>query len=176
MEELIFDDRRVSATPYTLPESYAKVTMERIVSQGELESNIDYLVGRTVRKGKSNRATASSPGKVLLSDGRVSFWAPVPDGGWMKFFEGRDGSGHFFLLGVTVVRDAGSPYGVTILPVTRSIPADYLPRALKADLGDIARRGEHFRTQGLWHPPVWFVNVRVEKAEVRRDRGDVRGN
>ncbi len=176
MEELIFDERRVAAGPYTIPESYAKITMERIVSQGDLESNADYLVASTVPDGNKDGAAVSSSGKVLLSDGRVSFWVPVPDGEWMKFFEGRDGSGHFFLLGVTVEVDPGSPYGVTLLPVTRSVPADYMPRAARADLGDIARRGEHYRTRGLWHPPVWFVNVRVEKAESRRDRGDVRGD
>lgn len=177
MEEIIFDERRVAAGPYTIPESYAKITMERIVNQGELESNIEYLLGRAAGKVKQGRhAAASYAGKALISDGKVSFWVSVPDGEWMKFFDGRNGSGHFFLLGVTVMKDPSSPYGVTILPVTGSISADYLPRAVQADLGDIARRGEYYRTRGLWYPPVWFVKVRVEKAEARRDRDDVRAN
>ncbi len=176
MEEVLFDEKSVPVNPYTIPEAYGRITMERIINQEGLESNIDVLLGLVAdRETGGRRGAPVSAGKALLSDGKISFWVNAPDGEWMELFKQRLKSGHYFLMGVVVVKDTGSPYGVTLMPMIRPVGPDYVPRILRADLGDIVRRDEYFRTRGLWRPPVWFVNVKVESAEGRSGRRDIRG-
>jgi hypothetical protein len=175
LDEIFFSGKGKAVVPYALPEAYARVSMERIINQGLLENNIDVLVRRAVRaapdRGTSPRAGA---GRVLISDGKVSFWMDVPDGEFMDYFENRQKAGSQVLIGVMVKKDPGATYGVSLVPRLRGLAGDLVPQSVRAGLGDIVKRADYYTTRGVSYPPVWFITVKVESAERARAKGDVR--
>lgn len=175
LNELFFSEKGKAVTPYVLPEEYARITMERVINKGPLENNIEELVRRAARTAPGREiAPGSGKGRVLVSDGRVSFWLDVPDGEFMDYFENRQKEGSMVLIGVMVKKDPNATYGVTLVPKLRGLSGDLIPQSLRAGLGDIVRRADYYTTKGLSHPPVWFVMVKVESAERARPRDDVR--
>jgi hypothetical protein len=176
LDEMFFSEKGRFVAPYTLPESYARIAMARIINQGLLESNIDTLVRRLVTGTAGDRAiaTVGRAGRVLVSDGKVSFWMNVPDNGFMDYFENRQKAGAMVLIGVAVKKDPGATYGVSLIPKMRGIGTDLVPLSLRAGLGDIVKRADYYTTRGVTFPPVWFISVRVESAERARAKDDVR--
>ena len=161
--------------PYALPEAYARITMERIINKGPLENNIEELVRRAAGAAPGRgTAPVAGKGRVLVSDGKVSFWIDVPDGEFMDYFEDGQKSGAMVLLGVMVKKDPNATYGVSLVPKLRGLSGDLVPQSLRAGLGDIVRRADYYTTKGLSYPPVWFVSVKVESAERARQRDDIR--
>jgi hypothetical protein len=176
LEEVFISEKKGLPTPYDLPQVYSRITMDRVINQEQLESNVDLLVKRGMTAGKTRKGTrAVSAGKALISDGKISFWVSAPSEDFIKYFIDRQDAGLAFPLGVMVKKDVNSAYGVSLVPVIKGIGSDYLPQCLKASLSDIVRRGEYYSTSGLSFPPVWFVDVKVENSERSRGGSDIRG-
>ncbi len=175
LDELFFSEPGKTVAPYDLTDAYARITMERIINKGPLENNIGELVRRAAGAAPGRGVQpAAWKGRVLVSDGTVSFWMNVPDGEFMDFFENRQKAGSLILLGVMVKKDPNATYGVSLVPKLRGLSGDLVPQSLRAGLGDIVRRADYYTTKGLSYPPVWFVSVKVETAERARPRDDVR--
>ncbi len=175
LEEIFISEKKATPVPYALPQTYTRVTMDRIINQDNLEDNIDILIKRGITKSSGRKASVPAAGKALVSDGTISFWVTVPDNGFIDFFIERQKTGFVFPLGVMVKKDASSAYGVSLVPVIKSLGSDYLPACIKANLGDIVKRSDYYSTRGLSFPPVWFVDVKVERAEKSRGNSDIRG-
>lgn len=176
IEEIISNGRREPATPYTMEDAYGRNTMERIINRDPLESNVGLLLGRMAKKGRGRApADPAAAGRALISDGAVSFWVAAPSPEFTDYFISAQRSGTVVSIGVSVRKDAGSPYGISLQPVVKGIAAEYLPGIATVRLGDLARRGDYYAAHGLSRPPVWFVRVTVDRAEKSRGREDVRG-
>ncbi len=93
----------------------------------------------------------------------------------MNYFLEKQRTGHVNPLGVTVKKDPGSAYGITLVPTVKDLTADYIPRCLATGLGDIVKRSDYYATRGLMYPPVWFVNLKIDNAERVRGGRDIRG-
>lgn len=176
LDELFISEKKGDPTPYELPQAYSRLTREQIINQEPLENNVDRLVKRGMTGGTVRKGTAIvSAGKALISDGKVSFWVSAPSENFIAYFIDRQDAGLVFPLGVMVKKDAGSAYGVSLVPVIKGIGSEYLPQCLRASLSDIVRRGEYYSTNGLSFPPVWFVDVKVENSQRSRGGSDIRG-
>jgi hypothetical protein len=175
-DEVFYEGKKFSVTPYTLPQGYTQITMERIINQEEWESNIGRLVPAVSKKGSGRRTAGRTlSGKALVSDGKISLWIMVHDDDFMNYFLDKQKTGHVSPIGVIVKKDPGSPYGITLVPAVKELTADYIPRCLATGLGDIVKRSEYYSTRGLMYPPVWFVNVKIDNAEKIRGSKDIRG-
>ena len=176
LEEIFFSerDKARAITPYGLPDAFVRITMERIINQGPLESNLDVLVRRSALPSSDRGPSRAAAGRVLASDGKVSFWMDVPDGAFMEYFESRQKAGSMVLLGVTVKKNPASTYGVSLVPRVRGLSGDLVPQSLRAGLADIVKKPDYYSTRGVSYPPVWFVSVRIESAERGRPREDIR--
>jgi hypothetical protein len=174
LEEIFYSGKGTAATPYALPDAYARITMERIINQGPLESNLDALVRRAMRAAPGRGAVRAAAGRVLASDGKVSFWMEVPDGDFMDYFENRQKAGSMVLIGVMVRKDPAATYGVSLVPKLRGLTGDLVPQSLKAGLADIVKRADYYSTRGVTFPPVWFISVKIESAERARVKDDIR--
>ena len=175
-DEVFYEGKKFSVTPYTLPQGYTQITMERIINQEEWESNIGRLVPAVSKKGSGRRTAGRTlSGKALVSDGRISLWIMVHDDDFMNYFLDKQKTGHVSPIGVIVKKDPGSAYGITLVPAVKELTADYIPRCLATGLGDIVKRSEYYSTRGLMYPPVWFVNVKIDNAEKIRGSKDIRG-
>ena len=172
LEEL-FVKERTSLEPYRMGEYYERSSGERTVRSEALETNIETLLGALAGQTRGKAAHAAA-GKVLLTDGVISFWTLAPDVGFMEFFERMKNADRFFPLCVSVKKNASSPYGIELVPVAKDFSADCVPSIMKATLDDMVKRSDYYRTNGLFVPPVWFVNVKVGEAERSRRGRDVR--
>jgi len=176
LDELYVSEKKGDPTPYDLPQAYSRHTREQVINQEPLENNVDRLVKRGMTGGTARKGTAIvSAGKALISDGKVSFWVSAPSEDFIAYFIDRQDAGLVFPLGVMVKKDAGSAYGVSLVPVIKGIGSEYLPQCLRVSLSDIVRRGEYYSTNGLSFPPVWFVDVKVDNSERSRGGRDIRG-
>jgi hypothetical protein len=176
LDEIFISEKKAQPTPYALPQTYTRATMDRVINQEKLEDNIDLLVKRGMSKWTGRKTTGQAiAGKALISDGKVSFWVTASDDNIMDFFIEHQKKGFVFPLGVMVKKDAASAYGISLIPVIKGLGTDFLPQCLKAGLSDIVRRGDYYSTKGLSFPPVWFVEVKVENAEKSRGHRDIRG-
>lgn len=172
LEEL-FVKERASPEPYRMGEYYERSSGERAVRSEALETNIGTLIGLLAGQTRE-KADYTASGKVLLTDGVISFWTLAPDEGFMEFFERMKNANRFFPLCVSVKKNVSSPYGIELVPVAKDFSADYIPSIMKAPLDDIVKRSDYYRTNGLFVPPVWFVNVKVGEAARGRRGTDVR--
>lgn len=176
LDELFYNDKKVHPTPYTMPDAFARITMERVLNEDKREDNIEAVIKKGLGKGPGRKQGAPpSAGKVLVSDGNISFWLTAPSPEFMAFFISRHRNGFVFPLGVIVQKDPGSAYGVSLVPVIKELGADFIPQSLKARLSDIVKRADYYTTRGLSHPPVWIVDVKVEQFEKSRADRDIRG-
>lgn len=176
IEEIIYNEKKDAATPYAMDDAYTRNTMERIINRDPLESNVDLLLDRMAKKIRGRASVKSAAaGRALISDGAVSFWVTAPAPEYIDYFISAQRDGAVVALGVTVRKDASSPYGIALVPVVRGLPPDYVPGSATVRLGDLVKRGDYYSTHGLSRPPVWFVRVTVDRAEKFRRGEDVRG-
>lgn len=176
IDEIFYNEKNISITPYAMPQTYARITLERIINQDPLENNIDQLVKRVSEKRNGRKTAVRAPaGKALVTDGKISLWITAHDDDFMNFFIDGQKTGFVSPVGVIVKKDAGAAYGVALIPVVKGLTADYIPRILVTSLGDIVKHSDYYCTKGLLYPPVWFVNVKIDNAEKFRSGKDIRG-
>lgn len=177
LEEVFITGKKISLAPHTMGDAYARVTMERVMSQETLESNISKLLLDSRILSRLSRKSASKKviGKALISDGTVSLWVHIDTDAALSFLENSGKNGFSVPLGVLVKADSSVAYGITLVPRVTGLSPDYVPDMIKVKLGDLVRKGDYYRSKGLYFPPVWFVSVKVESVERIRGRNDVRG-
>jgi hypothetical protein len=176
IEEIIYNEKKEAPAPHAMDDAYARCTMERIINKEPVENNAGLLMERMAGKGRGRqRAQSGAAGKALVSDGKLSLWVTAPAPEMIDYFIGARRNGVVVALGVSVQKDSGSAYGISLVPVLSGLASDYIPRCAAADLSDLVRRGDYYSTRGISHPPVWFIRITVDRAERSGGRDDIRG-
>jgi hypothetical protein len=179
LTEIDFDERRREVTPYTMGAAYPDLADTGIINADALENNADSLlegIGEAYHKIASRKAPGKSIARVLLSEDTISLWVRINSPADLEFFRKQESSGFYFPLGITVQKKADEPYGLTFSPnsyVTR-IPGDHIPGMVRAGLKEIIEKPDYYTDHGLLRPPVWFVNVKVERLEGQAAGRDIR--
>ena len=174
LEEIHYNDKKISVSPRTMAEAYGRITVERMINQEKLENNIDLILKSSVSTGHHRQERSGIAGKALISDGTISLWIYARDGRAMTFLENSRKAGYYVLLGVVVERDSSATYGVTLVPAVTDLEPGSIPELMKARLSDIIRQSDYYMTRGLFHPPVWFVSVKVDNVEGSSIKKDIR--
>lgn len=172
LDEIIYDEKKYTIHPYNLATYYTELTGERILSRSAVENNIDAALERIGESyfGSGVRVRRKI-GRVLLSDGKVTIWVNIANKRELDFYEKKLSHGFFLPLGISLRKRADEPYGIalypTILPV--DITGDYVPKMMKTDLASVVKKPDYYMGNGLFHPPIWFISIKVER--IKRDRG-----
>lgn len=138
-----------------------------------LQNNLADII-LSMQSGLSKSSGTAFSGRVLLSDGKISFWVKVKDQKMLDIFEKHAASGFYLKTGFNIKKSDADAYGIELTPVTTDISADYIPDLAKTTLTDIVKNREFFMTKGIGSPPVWFVEVKVENIERYDIKIDVR--
>ena len=77
-------------------------------------------------------------------------------------------------MGISIRKDRSSTYGLKFIPVTHNIAPGTIPAIIKADLKDIIKRRDYYLNNGIFYPPVWFIDAKVERVELLKREVDVR--
>ena len=172
-----------AVTPYMMSKYYAKKGSRSVLASGALETNCGEMLGRTADSLVGTKSSSASAPKrplarVLLSQGKVSIWTTVTSKEDLSFFSDKKELGFVFPLGVRLSARADEPLGFTFNPDCYYTGYDWdsLPDSLRVTLSDMASSPAKFASKGLFSPPVWFVNVKVEEVELKGSRGDIRGD
>jgi len=175
LDEIFYADQKFNVTPYSMTKLYTRITSKDLINQKELENNIGAVFNKISGSCfKGNRASKIPLGKVLLSDGRISFWSYIRDRELLDFFIEKNKKKYYFHLGVVIKRDIGKTYGLSFMPKVKGLASYYIPDRLKTDLISIIKKRDYYISKGLFYPPVWFVNIKVEKVEKFKDKIDIR--
>lgn len=174
----VLDQAREKPTPANMAALYDKYYSKRIINKGEIECGLDKLLIEVIapdRAGSKIRAADESIiGRVLLSDGNNSVWVSVQGEAMLIYFEEKKSGGMMFYAGVSILSDPSESYGSKFRIESIHIPHDFLPDCLKADLSDMLKNREKFSGEGLFAPPVWFINVKVEEIRKIKSGKDIR--
>lgn len=170
-----------AVTPYQMSRYYAQKGSRSVLASGALETNCGEMLGR-IADSLVGTKSASAPkrplARVLLSQGKVSIWTTVTSKEDLSFFSDKKELGFVFPLGVRLSARADEPLGFTFNPDCYYTGYDWdsLPDSLRVTLSDMASSPAKFASKGLFSPPVWFVNIRVDEVELKGSRGDIRGD
>jgi mannose/fructose/N-acetylgalactosamine-specific phosphotransferase system component IID len=113
-------------------------------------------------------------GRVLITDGKISFWVKVRDKKLMDVFDKYGKNGFYFNAGFNIRKSDSEAYGIELIPTRTDISKDYIPNLASTTFSDIVKNQEFFITKGLGAPPVWFVEIKVENIERNDQKIDVR--
>ena len=179
LSEIMFDENKYSVTPYSLDTLYPDISGAIVVNREPLENNADTVLevmGGRFEKLRGGKSATRSIARVLLSDQRLSVWARVMTKRDLEFFRARQRSGMYFPLGVFVRNAPDEPYGFTFSGrYVTGLSNDYIPDLSRAPLKNIIDAPARYTDTGLFRPPVWFVDVRVERVEGADEGEDIRG-
>ncbi|MGL4369634.1 MAG: vWA domain-containing protein [Spirochaetota bacterium] len=177
-DEIAVKKNSFAVTPYSMSGYYAKNGTRSVLNSAPLETNCGELLGsiadRLVSHDRAARGRSSA--RVLLSQGNVSLWVSVTDEKDLAFFSDRKELGFVFPLGVRLSVRRDEPLGFTFNPDTfyTGFQWDDLPDSIRVNLSDMAKDPSRYAGKGLFSPPVWFVNVKVEEVDVKKTGGDIR--
>jgi hypothetical protein len=160
-------------TPDKLLQTFSEYTGINIMQKESLQNNIREIVS-SMQSGLSKSSGTSYLGRVLISDGKVSFWVKVKDKKIMEIFDKQGANGFYLNTGFNIKKSESDAYGIELTPVTADISSDYIPNLAKTTLTDIVKNQEFFITKGIGSPPVWFVEVKIENVERYDQKMDVR--
>ena len=177
LDEIVYDEKKYTIHPYNLVAHYTALTGERILSHHSVENSIGDVLER-IGESCSGPGTRMRRriGRVLLSDGKVTIWVDVSSKSELGFFEKKLSRGFSIPLGISLRKRADEPYGIalypTILPV--AITGDYVPKMVRTDLASVIKKPDYYMENGLFHPPIWFVKIKVERIKRDRSVRDIR--
>jgi hypothetical protein len=179
LSEVFYDESKYGLNPYTMAGLYPEVAGVALVNRDPLENNVDAVLEGLGGRGDGRDGTGKrrpTAGKALLAEGGISLWARVEKPGDMEFFARQQKLGFSFTLGVTVQKKADEPYGFTFGPgsYVTGLSREHLPGMVRATLSDIIARPEYYTDNGLFRPPLWFIDVKVEKSEPSGAVPDIR--
>ncbi len=170
LDEIIYDEKKTDINPYTLDETYTRLTGYRTIKKTATENNIDAILNRMIERSPGLTAAA----RVLLSDGEISVWVPVEDRDTLRFFRKRYSDKVTFPLGVSVRSAPDRLYGLTLFPEITGISSDYIPEMLKTGLAGIIKKREFYSRKGFFTPPLWFLDLKVVEIRGVKRRRDIR--
>ncbi len=167
-----------AANPLSMVQLYKKKGTKSVLNSGEIRSNISRImqtVEDTFSIG-SRSAPVKSTARVLLSHNNTSIWVSVPDQQTLSFFTKQKALGFVFPLGVRISLKKDEPYGFTFNSSQFITGYDWenLPDAARTSLEEVVKNPARFAKEGLFAPPVWFVNVKVDEINDRTVANDIR--
>ena len=178
-EEVVLKKTGFAVTPYTMSKYYAKSGNRSVLNSSPLENNCSDLISslsdEIVKMGEGS-VRGKTAARVLLSQGNVSLWVSVSDEKDLVFFEEHKELGFVFPLGVRLSPRSDEPLGFTFNPdrYYTGFNWDDLPDSIRVSLSDMAKNPGRYASQGMFTPPVWFVNVKVDQVDRKRSGGDIR--
>ena len=172
VDEILYENRVRVLEPYDLEKGYQRIAGTRILNSKDLENNVKRLFEMA-----GEDITGRQPGdegvmaRVMLSDGAQSVWVNVVRKEDLDYFRKQKNAGHKFLLGVSPVPQPAAPYGLTFSPYhfITGVTGQHVPEMMNATLKEMIVRQDHYRQEGLFSPPIWFITVRV--TEIRSEKG-----
>ncbi len=175
LNEIFYDEKKYIIEPGKIAEEFSNITGERIINKEKLENNLHEVLNSIFSGFYNVKGTSYSPvGKALISDGKISFWIQIYDSGLYNFLNDKYRQGYVMPLGVMIKEDQANAYGISLLPMSYKITSDFVPSLLKAELTDIVKRKKYFMENGLFHPPLWFIDVKIENIELFSRARDIR--
>ncbi len=174
LTEVHYDEGRDGANPGNMGDLYMKGTGTRIINRKDPENNLPSIMGDIRGKYFPSGTGDGIAGRALLSEKGISLWVRVRDAAMINHLRKRQSAGFMTTIGCSIQIDPSSTYGVTLIPRTHRVTADYVPEMMRASLKEIIAKRDYYSSRGLLSPPLWFVTVKV--AEVRGGPGgkDVR--
>jgi hypothetical protein len=179
LDEIFYSDRKQKANPYNMTKLFSDTTRKNIINERELENNTPDILKNIASlkivkpSGYSKSESDRIIGKALLSDGKISVWCYINEKKVYDYFS-RKKDGVFYTIGTTVRDDPQSPYGLKFIPKIIDMPSTHIPDMMRASLYDIVKQREKFMNRGLYFPPVWFINVKIEEVESLSSGLDIR--
>ena len=159
----------------TMVPLYQRVTSDIVVKSENLENNISPVFDSVL-----NRFTASSLSikhglaRVLLSDGKVSFWAGITDKEILNYLAKKEQQKYFFSLGVLLSENSNENYGLSIVPALTGISSVDIPALAKTSMTEIIMNKKKYLSPGVASLPLWFVSVKVEDIVLPKEIEDIR--
>ena len=179
LDEIFYDPLKYKLKPSNIAEQYPLITQAKIINRDKIENNIEYQmkkIGDASRKDTTGLRTAGNFGKAMLTDGKITMWINITTNEDLEFFEKRQAAKFFFPLGITVQANQGEAYGFAFNPAyyITNLSNEYIPGMLKTGLKKIVDSPDEYMSNGLFRPPVWFIDVRVDMVERYNKIYDVR--
>ena len=173
VDEIFYENRVQILEPYDLEKEYQRISGKKILGSKKLEQNTERLLKMTGEKtGERQPGTGQGViARVMLTNEEQSVWVNVIRQEDLDYFKRQKNTGNIFLLGVSPVPQPAAPYGLTFSPYhfVTGMTGQYIPGLMKVSLKDIIVRQDHYRQEGLFSPPIWFIDVKV--TEIRREKG-----
>jgi hypothetical protein len=179
LNEILYDEKKYNINPYNLSKYYPIITQTNIINNSTLENNIASImhqIGNDFSGTSGKSKYRKSIAKALITDGRISMWIQIKTDKDLNIIKENEVNKSSFPLGITIKKSANEPYGITFdsdLIITE-FSNEYLPDLIKTDLSTIIKNPDKYSSSGLLTPPVWFIDVKVDKIENLRREYDIR--
>lgn len=177
LKEIYFDERRLVLKPGTLEKAYTELTAKRIINSSPVSSNVPAVLSALTERyfDTAGRGSSRGLGRALVYQDRTSLWIDITNEKDLAFFRERAKDGTVFPLGVSVQRKRDNPYGIRFNPrfYVTGMDGGFIPPQLRAGLEEIIRKSRHYANHGLLTPPLWFVDLKVERVKFKAGK-DVR--
>ncbi|MBN2400912.1 MAG: VWA domain-containing protein [Spirochaetes bacterium] len=179
LSEVLYDEQKYNVHPYNLKKFYPALSSQNIINSETLENNIESIMNKigseyenTFSKQKYKKAIA----KVQISDGNISLWIQIKDEKDLKIVTENMSAKNYFPLGAVIKKGPNDPYGIIFHPdlYITELGKNYIPDLVKTNINKIIKDPDYYVSNGLLTPPVWFIDIKVEKIENLRREYDVR--
>jgi hypothetical protein len=148
---------------------------ETVLKAHGLENNIPALFDAVLShftRGSSASETVTA--RVLLSDGRVSFWTSVSDRAMLSFLADKERRKHFFTMGFQLRENNDENHGLEFVPRLTGFSSRDVPDLAKTDITAIVTDRRRHLLTGTAGQPLWFMSVKVEEIEGYGETRDIR--
>jgi hypothetical protein len=179
LDEIFYDQTKYKIKPSSIAEQYPLITRAKIISFGKLENNVEFQmkkIGEMSVKIQAGPRVTGNFGKAMLTDGKITLWININTNEELQYFEKRQEAKFFFPLGVSVQSNREESYGITFNPdfYITNLSDEYIPQMMKTGIKKIVDSPDEYMSGGLFRPPVWFIDVRVDMVERYNKIYDVR--
>jgi hypothetical protein len=178
LNEIYYDEKKYNIIPYTLSKNYSNIMQKSYLNKEQVEDNITAIftgIGDNFSEKFSRSAYKKNIAKAQISDGKISLWIKIKDDQELDAIRNYESVRNFFPIGIIVKKSPNDPYGITFQQkYIVDFGDDYIPAMLKTSFNSIIKNSDYFTSTGLLNPPVWFVNIKIEKLENLRREYDIR--
>ncbi len=181
LNEIFFNTNKYNINPYNLDKYYPVITDSAIINSARLENNIDSImrtIGDTFEYTSGRQKYKKSIAKAQISDGNISLWIRIKTDKDLEFFRTQAAKSVSFPIGAVIQKNPDEPYGISMHPDSyiTGFTNDYIPQIVKTSLSAIIKDPDSFMNNGLFTPPVWFMNIKIERIEKYEKDQDIRGS
>jgi hypothetical protein len=179
LSEILYDEKKFIINPYNLLKHYPALSQLNIINSEKVENNIESIMRKIGTSFESNFTKAKykkSIAKVQITDGKILLWIQIKEDKELNVLKKNMSINSYFPLGVVIKKSSNDPYGIMLSPglFITEFRDGYIPDLLKTNLSKIIKDPDYYTSQGLLTPPVWFIDVKVEKIENLRRDYDIR--